>query len=108
MVRAILRGVGFSKVLMAENGVQAEDVLKDGKVELIICDWNMPAMSGLEFLEVVRRYSRTMPFVMLTAEASRENVAAAIQAGVTDYLIKPFTAENLLEKVSSAVNKIKR
>ena len=103
MVRAILRGVGFSHVLLAESGIQAQALLTEKGADFIICDWNMPGMSGLEFLNIVRETYKTIPFLMLTAEAYRENVEAAIQAGVTDYVIKPFTAETLVSKVEAAI-----
>lgn len=106
MVRAILRGVGYSQVIIAESALQAQEVLIDRGADLIVCDWNMPGMTGLEFLGLIRKQFPQMPFVMLTAEVNRENVEAAIQAGVTDYVIKPFTADVLLQKVEKAANKI--
>ena len=106
MVRAILRGVGFSQIFMAENGVGAQEVISEHPIDLVICDWNMPTMSGLEFLESVRENPlfKNTPFIMLTAEAYEENVRAAISAGVTDYVIKPFTAEILIGKVCGALS----
>ena len=107
MVRAILRGVGFAHVTVAESAFQAQSILTEKGADFIICDWNMPGMTGFEFLSLVREQSETMPFLMLTAEAYQENVQAAIDAGVTDYVIKPFTADVLLNKVQGAIKRMK-
>ena len=107
MVRAILRSAGFSGILVAEDASQAEVLIRQRHIDLIICDWNMPGMTGFEFLSLVREQSETMPFLMLTAEAYQENVQAAIDAGVTDYVIKPFTADVLLNKVQGAIKRMK-
>ncbi len=101
MVRAILKSGGFTSVLVTEDAAQAEIVMSNTDIGLIICDWNMPGTTGLELLKTVRsseKYSQ-IPFMMLTAESERKKVEAAIQAGVSNYLVKPFTAETLLAKV---------
>jgi two-component system, chemotaxis family, chemotaxis protein CheY len=102
MVRAILKGIGFEQVNQAEGGSTAVEHILNEEVDLVICDWNMPEGNGLELLQSVRSREqyKTLPFIMLTAEAYRENVAAAMKAGVTDYIIKPFTADTLTEKLS--------
>lgn len=108
MVKAILRGVGFSDVLQAENGAEAVRIINEEKrIGLVICDWNMPVANGLEVLKTVRAEKQfaKLPFLMLTAEAYRENVEAAVLAGVTDYVIKPFTAETLLEKIGKVLSR---
>jgi two-component system chemotaxis response regulator CheY len=102
MVRAILGGMGFSNFALAENGLVAYKILQDSlKIDLIVCDWNMPHASGLELLKKVRSDTRLkgIPFVMLTAEAYRDNVEAAVAAGVSGYVIKPFTAAVLSDKI---------
>lgn len=101
MVRAILKGLGFENVQQAENGQIAVQRILEEPVDLVICDWNMPVMSGLEVLQQIRSDSKfkKLPFLMLTAEAYRENVTAAMQSGVSDYIIKPFTAEVLGSKI---------
>lgn len=103
LIKAILRGTGFTNVAQAENGMMALDLLNKNQFNLIVCDWNMPEMNGLELLKKVRSDSRfsKIPFIMLTAEAYQESVRAALEAGVTDYIAKPFTAEILLKKISS-------
>lgn len=109
MVKAILRGVGFSNVIQAENGPDAIRRIFEDRVQFVICDWNMPQANGLEVLKTVRSDSRfkALPFLMLTAEAYRENVEAAVKAGVTDYITKPFTAETLLDKVATILSRKK-
>lgn len=103
MVRSILKGIGFQNVILAEDGKSALDTLKDedSRIGLIVCDWNMPKLSGLQVLQTIRSDERLkdIPFLMLTAEAYRENITAAIEAGVSDYVVKPFTAETLDTKI---------
>jgi len=102
MVRAILGGMGFSNFALAENGLVAFKILQEAlRIDLIVCDWNMPHSSGLELLKRVRGdvRLRNIPFLMLTAEAYRDSVEAAIAAGVSGYVVKPFTASTLSEKV---------
>ena len=101
MVKSILRGLGYTNIVQAENGHVALNKIEEEEIGLVICDWNMPNLSGLEVLQEVRRIRGTkeLPFLMLTAEAYRENVAVAVQAGVSDYIAKPFTADTLGEKV---------
>lgn len=108
MVQSILRSLGFTQVYQAENGLVALDRLEEFPIELIICDWNMPNMTGLELLKEVRRKPscQNLPFLMLTAEAYRENVSAAVSAGVSDYVAKPFTADTLGKKVMSMAKQI--
>ena len=105
MVKAILKGLGYKNIFQAECGATAIQLLKTEKFELIICDWNMPQMSGLDVLKKVRdmKKYKAIPFLMLTAEAYRENVTAAMQSGVTDYIIKPFTADVLANKIDTCL-----
>jgi two-component system chemotaxis response regulator CheY len=107
MVRAILRGIGFDNVMQAETGASAVDFVMTQPVDFIICDWNMPEGNGLEVLRAIRADGRfqKLPFLMLTAEAYRENVLAAVEAGVTDYVIKPFTSDVLIEKLDQILGK---
>ena len=110
MVKDILKGSGFTEIIQAENGLLALKSLEleDG-IELIVCDWNMPGVTGLEVLRGVRSNEKTkdLPFLMLTAEAYRENVHAAVEAGVDDYIVKPFTANVLIEKVENVLKRKK-
>ncbi len=105
MVKSILRALGFANIATAENGTDAMQKIYEETIELVICDWNMPQTSGIELLRAVRRDAKfkTLPFIMLTAEANRENVVEAAKEGVNDYIIKPFTAQILHSKIESVV-----
>jgi CheY-like chemotaxis protein len=99
-----LRRFGIGQVIQAENGAQALNVLKKRHVDLILSDWNMPVMSGIEFLKTVRQSEtwRHIPFIMITAEAERDRVSEAISQGVTDLIIKPFTTALLQSRLQQA------
>ncbi|WP_406611381.1 response regulator [Agarivorans sp. JK6] len=99
-----LRRFGIGQVVQAENGAQALNVLKKRHVDLILSDWNMPVMSGIEFLKTVRQSEtwRHIPFIMITAEAERDRVSEAISEGVTDLIIKPFTTALLQSRLQQA------
>lgn len=103
IVRNILRQLGYSNILEADDGSSALEQLKHDKVDFIITDWNMPNMSGLDLLKAIRADSnlKDIPVLLVTAEALKENVVAAVQAGVNGYIVKPFTAETLKEKIDS-------
>src|SRR5471032_2277531 len=92
----------------AINGKKAQAMLAKEAFDLVLCDWEMPEMSGLELLTWCREQEnlKTMPFVMVTSRGDKENVVQAIQAGVTGYVSKPFTKEQLLTKVKQALNKV--
>jgi len=101
ILKNILKQIGFKNILEADDGTTALEVLEKQDVDLIISDWNMPKMTGLELLKKVRgsvKYKRT-PFLMVTAEAQKQNVIEAVQAGVSNYVVKPFTAEAISEKL---------
>ena len=102
IVRKILRDLNFEDIIEAEDGSAALDVLKRTKVDLIVSDWNMPRMTGLELLKQVRSMDRIKdtPFLMVTAEAQKENILEAVKARVSNYIVKPFTAAVLEEKLT--------
>lgn len=107
MLRSIFKQLGFASVISVEDGKSALAKIREGPIDLVVCDWNMPGMSGLEVLRALRadkRY-RELPFLMLTAEAYRENVMEALKAGVSDYIAKPFTAQTLSEKLELVLKK---
>lgn len=108
VIRNLLKQIGYENIVEAEDGINAMKVLKSQKVDLIISDWNMPNMTGLELLKAVRGDDelKPIPFLMVTAEALQENVIAAIKAGVNNYIVKPFTAEMLNEKIKKILEKI--
>ena len=101
IVKNVLKQIGFTKIIEADDGSTALTVLKKEKVDLIISDWNMPKVTGLDLLKAVRSDAsmKDMPFLMVTAEAQKDNVIQAVQAGVSNYVVKPFTAESLKEKL---------
>ncbi|HPC02738.1 MAG TPA: chemotaxis response regulator CheY [Syntrophales bacterium] len=108
VVRNLLKQVGYENIAEAEDGAIALRILKSQKVDFVISDWNMPNMNGLELLKAVRAdgdLAKT-PFLMVTAEALQENVIAAVKAGVSNYIVKPFTAEVLNEKIKKIVEKL--
>ena len=101
IVKNILRQIGFTNIAEADNGKTALNELKGGGADLILCDWNMPEMSGLELLTTMKSDDelKDIPFVMITAEAQKESIIEAVNAGVDSYIIKPFTAETIGEKL---------
>lgn len=108
IVKNLLKQVGYKNIVEAEDGVKALRVLKSQKVDFVISDWNMPNMNGLEFLKAVRADDELsgLPFLMVTAEALKENVVLAVRSGVSNYVVKPFTAEILNEKIEKIIEKL--
>ena len=105
IVKNLLHDLGYVHVTEADDGKTALPILKGGGIDFLITDWNMPGMPGLELLKQVRAdpaLSR-LPVLMLTAEAHREQIVAAAQAGVNGYVIKPFTAAILKEKIDKVL-----
>jgi len=103
IIKNVLKQMGFTNIVEAVDGSDALETLKEEDVGLIVSDWNMPNMSGLEFLKVVRGDDnyKTIPFVMVTAEGMKENVIEAVKAGVSNYIVKPFTPETFSEKLKT-------
>lgn len=101
IIKNILRQLGFNNVVEADDGTTAWNVLNKDKIEFIISDWNMPQMTGIELLRKVRASEEfgDLPFLMVTAEAQQENIIEAVQAKVSNYIVKPFTAEILKQKI---------
>lgn len=101
IVRNILRQLGYNNVVEADDGTTAWEILNREKIDFIVSDWNMPKMTGIELLRKVRS-SETLadlPFLMVTAEAQQENIIEAVQAKVSNYIVKPFTADTLQQKI---------
>lgn len=105
IMRNILRDLQFKTILEADDGNAALGVLQAHQVDLIVSDWNMPNMTGLELLKRVRADERLkdIPFLMVTAEAQKENILQAVQAKVSNYIVKPFTAATLSEKLAKII-----
>ena len=101
IVRNILRQLGFQNVVEADDGTSAWDVLNREKIDFIVSDWNMPQMTGIDLLRKVRSSEEfaDLPFLMVTAEAQQENIIEAVQAKVSNYIVKPFTAEIMKQKI---------
>jgi two-component system, chemotaxis family, chemotaxis protein CheY len=109
IIRNLLTQIGFSNLAEADDGASALAKLREGAFGLVISDWNMTPMSGLELLKQVRAEARlkSIPFIMVTAESKPENVAAAKEAGVSNYIVKPFTAETLSRKLEAVLGPLK-
>ncbi len=101
IIKNILRQLGFNNIEEADDGTTAWEVINKGGIDFVISDWNMPQMTGIELLRKVRASEEfgDLPFLMVTAEAQQENVIEAVQAKVSNYIVKPFTAETLKQKI---------
>ncbi len=108
IVRNILKQIGFEDIIEAEDGTAALRLIKNDKVGLVVTDWNMPNMTGLDLLREIRQNPQTsnLPVLMVTAEGLKENVMEAVKAGVSNYVVKPFTAEVLQEKIETIFKKM--
>lgn len=108
IVRNLLKELGFANVDEAEDGVIALQKLKAGGFEFVVSDWNMPNMDGLTLLKSIRADAdlKSLPVLMVTAEAKKENIVAAAQAGANGYVVKPFTAATLDEKLNKIFQNI--
>ena len=106
IVRNLLKQLGFDNVDEATDGSAALAKLKEKQFGLVISDWNMQPMTGLDLLRAVRADAelKSMPFIMITAESKTENVVAAKEAGVSNYIVKPFNAETLKTKIESVLS----
>jgi len=107
IVKGILRQLNFNNIVEADDGTTGLNVLQNEQVDFIICDWNMPKMTGLELLNVVRADDalKDIPFLMVTAESRQENIVEAVKVGANDYVVKPFTAEILDKKIKQIFSK---
>jgi two-component system, chemotaxis family, chemotaxis protein CheY len=108
IVRSLLKELGFTNVEEAEDGQDALNKLRAGNFEFVVSDWNMPNLDGLEMLKEIRQDDalKGLPVLMVTAEAKKENIIAAAQAGANGYVVKPFTAATLEEKLNKIFDKM--
>lgn len=106
IIKNILKQIGFSNIVEAEDGKSALKMLQNDKFDLIMCDWNMPEMPGIDLLTRIRsdEHLKNLPFVMVTAEAQKNNILDAVKAGVSSYIVKPFTAETVDQKLKKLFN----
>lgn len=108
IIKNILKQLGYENIEEAEDGVQGFSKLKGGGFNFVVSDWNMPNMDGLEMLRKIRSDTelKDLPVLMVTAEAEKDKVVAAIKAGVNNYVVKPFTAEILKEKMDKIFERL--
>jgi len=110
IVRSLLKELGFNNVDEAEDGQEGLTKLQTGQFQFVVSDWNMPNLDGLEMLKRIRGDDKMkeLPVLMVTAEAKKENIIAAAQAGASGYVVKPFTAATLEEKLNKIFEKMAR
>jgi len=108
IIKNLLRDLGFTNTVEADDGQTALPKLRSGGIDFLITDWNMPGMTGIDLLKEVRSDDKlaTLPVLMVTAEAKREQIVEAAQAGVNGYVIKPFTAAQLKEKIEKIFERL--
>lgn len=109
IIVSVLKKVGVEDVVEASNGAEALDVLsKDSSIAIVLLDWNMPVLTGIETLRKIRSTNKQLPVVMATTESEKERVLEAIKAGANDYLLKPFTPKEIFDKLQKHVESAKQ
>jgi len=103
IAKKTLRSFGINDVFEAEDGQKALEIFNQQQIDVAFSDWNMPNMNGLELLQEIRKVNKEVPVIMVTTEGSKDKVTDAIQYGVNDYLVKPFTPDSLREKLGKWV-----
>lgn len=108
IIKNLLRDLGFTNTAEADDGKTGLPMLQGGSIDFLITDWNMPSMTGIELLRAVRADPDlvSLPVLMVTAEQKRDQIVEAAQAGVNGYIVKPFTAETLREKIDKIFERI--
>lgn len=108
IIKNLLRDLGFTNTVEADDGLTALPILKAGGIDFLVTDWNMPGMQGIDLLKTVRadEILSSLPVLMVTAETKREQIIEAAQAGVNGYVVKPFTAVTLKEKIDKIFERI--
>jgi len=108
IVKNLLTELGFTNISEADDGKTALPILEQGGIDFLVTDWNMPGMAGIDLLKAVRANNElsSLPVLMVTAEAKREQIMEAAQAGVNGYVVKPFTADTLKEKVDKVFERL--
>jgi two-component system chemotaxis response regulator CheY len=108
IIKNLLRDLGFTNTQEADDGITALPMLRNGDFAFLVTDWNMPGMSGIDLLKQVRADPKlvTLPVLMVTAEAKRDQIIEAAQAGVNGYVVKPFTAQVLKEKIDKIFERV--
>ena len=108
IIKNLLRDLGFSNTLEADDGMTALPMLKSGDFDFLVTDWNMPGMTGIDLLKAVRADEKlsSLPVLMVTAEAKRDQIIEAAQSGVNGYVVKPFTAQALKDKIDKIFERV--
>jgi two-component system chemotaxis response regulator CheY len=108
IIKNLLGELGFTNTSEADDGTTALPMLQGGDFDFLVTDWNMPGMTGLDLLKAVRADAKlgSLPVLLVTAEAKREQIVEAAQAGVNGYIVKPFTAETLKEKIEKIFERV--
>jgi len=108
IIKNLLRDLGFTNISEADDGSTALPMLKDGAFDFVVTDWNMPGMQGIDLLKAIRADSKLshIPVLMVTAEAKKEQIVMAAQAGVNGYIVKPFTAATLNSKLDKIFERL--
>jgi two-component system chemotaxis response regulator CheY len=108
IIKNLLRDLGFNNTAEADDGTTALPMLKNGDFDFLVTDWNMPGMQGIDLLKEVRADAKlaNLPVLMVTAESKRDQIVEAAQAGVNGYIVKPFTAQTLKEKIDKIWERI--
>ncbi|MCW8996310.1 MAG: chemotaxis response regulator CheY [Psychromonas sp.] len=108
IIKNLLRDLGFTNTFEADDGNTALPMLKEGDFEFVVTDWNMPIMQGIDLLKEIRKdpQLKHLPVLMVTAEAKRDQIIEAAQAGVNGYIVKPFTAGTLKEKLDKVFERL--
>ena len=108
IIKNLLRDLGFSNTAEADDGTTALPILQSGNFEFLVTDWNMPGMTGIDLLKAVRADAKLakLPVLMVTAEQKRDQIVEAAQAGVNGYIVKPFTAVTLKEKIDKIFERL--
>ena len=108
IIKNLLRDLGFNNTIEADDGVNALPVLQSGGIDFLITDWNMPGMQGIDLLKAVRADPKLqkLPVLMVTAESKRDQIVEAAQHGVNGYIVKPFTAVTLKEKIEKIFERV--
>ncbi len=107
IIKSVLAGLGHTEVGEAADGKEALETVDAFAPDVILLDWNMPVMNGLEFVKAFRTKDKVTPVIMVTTESEKTNVLEAIKAGVNNYVVKPFTPESLSEKVNQTIDRTK-
>ena len=108
IIKNLLRDLGFTNTAEADDGLTALPMLQNGSFDFLVTDWNMPGMQGIDLLKAVRSDEKlaSLPVMMVTAESKRDQIVEAAQAGVNGYIVKPFTAATLKEKIDKIFERI--